>query len=111
MQKGVAWVSMGAESEIHGRYGIGRKGGGRIVEGAVSRGAGDTDFLQRVAAGSGAADVDEQSGPGSGGEAAGADCLRRDGARGAELGMLPRHREVAARVGRGRDAAGAIGQA
>ena len=45
MQKGVAWVSMGAESEIHGRDGIGRKGGGRIVEGPVSRGARDVDFL------------------------------------------------------------------
>src|SRR6266852_1718506 len=96
------------ESKIHEGDGTGRSGGGGIVEGAVSRGAGDGDFLQRMAAGSGAADVDEQSGPGSGREATGADCLRRDRARGEELGMLPRHRAVAARAGGGRNAAGAI---
>jgi hypothetical protein len=37
--------------------------------------------------------------------------LDPEGARGEELGMLPRHRKVAARVGGGRNAAGAIGQA
>src|ERR1700682_3040025 len=111
MQKRVACVSMGAESEIHGRDGAGRKGGGGIIEGAVSRGARDADFLSWLETGSGAAGVDEQSGPGSGREATGADCLRRDGAGGEELGMLPRHRKVAARAGGGRDAAGAIRQA
>src|ERR1700731_3540762 len=99
MQMGVAWVSIAAERKIHGSNGAGRKGGGGIVEGAVSRGAGDSDFLQRVAAGSGFANVDEQFGSGGGGEA------------GAEWGMLSRHRAVAAGAGRGRDAAGAIGQA
>src|SRR6267143_2667073 len=86
MQKGMAWVSMGAESKNRERDHIGRRG--RDVQRAVSGGSGDGDFLQGVAAGGGAADVDEQSRSGSGGETAGADCLRRDGAGGAELGML-----------------------
>src|SRR6202022_1828191 len=100
-----------AESEIHGRDGIGRKGGGEIVEGAVSCSAGDGDFLQGLAAGSGAADVDEQSGPGSGREAAGADCLRRNGTGGEKLGMLSRYRAVAARAGGRRTPPGAIREA
>jgi hypothetical protein len=41
------------------RNGSGAFGGGGIVARAVSGGAGDGDFLQRVAAGGGAADVDE----------------------------------------------------
>src|SRR5579871_1782375 len=42
-------------------------GGDGLVEGAVSGGAGNGDFVQGVAAGSGAADVDEQPRPGGGG--------------------------------------------
>src|SRR5216684_8699224 len=111
MQKGMAWVSMGAETEIHECDGAWRKGGGGIVEGAVSRGAGDADFLQGMAAGSGVADVDEQSGSRSCREAGRTDRLWRNGACGEKLGVLPRHRAVAAGVSVGRDAAGAIGQA
>src|SRR5258708_36540586 len=99
------------ESEIHGRDGAGRKGGGGIAEGTVSRSAGDGDFLEGLEAGRGAADVDEQFGSRGGGEAAGADCLWRDRGGGAELGVFSRHRAVAARAGWGRNAAGAIRQA
>src|SRR5260370_34142734 len=88
MQKGVAWVSMSGGERIHERDGTGREGGGRIVEGAISRGAGDADFLQGLAAGSGFADVDEQFGSRGGREAGRTDCLRRDRARGEELGVL-----------------------
>ena len=82
-----------------------------VVEGAVSRGARDGDFLQGVAAGSGAADVDEQSGPGGGGESAGIGGVRRDGQGGAELGVLSRDCAIAEGVGDGRDVAGAVGEA
>src|SRR4029077_13139492 len=75
VQTRVVWVSMGAESEIYGCYGFGREGGGGIVEGAVSGSAGEAEFLQRVAAGSGAAHVNEQFGSGGGREAGGLDCL------------------------------------
>src|SRR5712672_390513 len=109
MQKGMAWVSMGAESKNRERDHIGRRSG--IVQRAVSGGSGDGDFLQRMAAGGGAADVDEQSRSGSGGEAAGADCLWRDGARGAELGMLSCDCAFAAGTGERRNFAGAIGKA
>src|SRR6266404_3704457 len=97
MQKGMTWVSMGAESKNRECDNIGRGSG--IVQRAVSGGSWDGDFLQRVAARGGAADVDEQSGPGGGGEAAGADCLWRDGAGGAELGMLSCDCAVAAGAG------------
>src|ERR1700757_2566534 len=73
--RALVWALRGKICECDGIWG---KGGVGIVEGTVSRGAGNGDFLQGVAAGSGAADVDEQSGPGSGREAAGADCLRRN---------------------------------
>src|SRR6267154_3610098 len=98
MQKGMAWVSMGAESKNRECDDTGRGSG--IVQRAVSGCSGNGDFLQRVAAGGGAADVDEQSRSGSGGEAAGADRLWRDGTGGAELGMLSCDRAVAAGVGR-----------
>src|ERR1700688_192614 len=106
----VAWVSIASERKIHGRYSTRRNGGGGIVEGADTGGSGDGDFLQGVDAGSGFADVDEQFGSGGGGEAGGADCLWGDREGGAELGVLPRDCEVVAGIGRGRDAAGAIGK-
>ena len=57
MQKGMAWVSMGAESKNRECDHIGRRGG--IVQRAVSGGSGDGDFLQGVAARGGAANVAE----------------------------------------------------
>src|SRR2546427_13039715 len=58
-----------AEREIHGRDSAGDGGGGGIVKGAISRAAGDADFLQGMAAGGGAADAAEQPRSGGGGEA------------------------------------------
>src|SRR5258708_28889876 len=84
MQKGMAWVSMGAESKNRECDDTGRGSG--IVQRAVSGGSGDGDFMQRVAARGGAADVDEQSRSGSGGEAAGADCLWRGRGGGGGVG-------------------------
>src|SRR6266849_10634930 len=111
MQKGMAWVSMGAETEIHECDGAWRKGGGGIVEGAISRGARDADFLQGLAAGSGVADVDEQFGSRSGREAARTNRLWWNGACGEELGVLLCDCTIAARAGGGRNAAGASRQA
>ncbi len=59
---------------------------GTLGETSLSKGPfraarGTTDFLQGMAAGSGAADVDEQSGPGGGGESAGIGGLRREPGR------------------------------
>src|SRR3979490_1655817 len=97
MQKGMAWVSMGAESKNRECDDIGRGSG--IVQRAVSGGSGDGDFLQGMAAGGGAADVDEQSRSGGGGEASGADCAGWSGAGGPELGMLSCDCAVAAGAG------------
>src|SRR5258707_6209273 len=78
MQKGVAWVSMSGGERIHEFDGTGREGGGRIVEGAISRGAWDAGFLQGMAAGSGFAYVDEQFGSRGCREAGRADRLWRN---------------------------------
>ena len=67
--------------------------------------------LPRVAAGGGAAHVDEQPGPGRGREARGADRLRRIGEGGAQLGVLRRDRGDPAALEGDRDAARAVGQA
>src|SRR5258708_38159577 len=102
MQKRMAWVSMGAESKNRECDNIGRGSG--IVQRAVSSGSRDGDFLQRGAARGGAEDVDEQSGSRGGGEAAGADRLRWNGAGGAELGMVTCHVGGGAGTGRRCDA-------
>src|SRR6266404_2258540 len=84
--------------KIEERCGIGRKGGGGIVQGAVSCGAGYGDFLQGLATGSGTADVDEQPRSGSGRETAGTGCVWRNRARGSKLGVFSRHRAFPART-------------
>src|SRR6266481_6307507 len=86
-------------------------GGGGIVEGAISGGARDDDFVQGMAAGSGAADVDEQPRSGSGGEAGRAGGVRGDRQGGAKLGMFSCDCAFAEGAGGRRDAAGAIGEA
>src|SRR5436305_1049712 len=76
---------------------------GWVESGAVSGGAGDGDFLQGLAAGSGAANVDEQFGSGSGGEAGRTGGVWGNGKSGAQLGMFSRDCEIAARIGERRN--------
>src|SRR5271157_1409851 len=71
----------------------------RDQPGAISRAARNAALLQRLATGGGAAHAPEQPGPGRRGEAGGAGGLRRHGKSSAELGLLPRHREIAAGAG------------
>src|SRR2546425_1935322 len=87
--RGLVWA---AEREIHEFDTVTervRNGGGHgIVQGAGACAAGEADFLQGLAAGSGAAHADEQPRPRSGRKARGIDCLRRDGGRPARLGLV-----------------------
>src|SRR5690242_21909358 len=86
----------------------GNGGGGWLVQGTVSGAAWDADFVQRMAAGSGAAHVFEQLGSRSGGEAGRVSGLRRDRKGREELGMLSRDWAFPESAGSGRDAGGAI---
>src|SRR5258708_9876300 len=104
------WFRSAAEREIHECNGAWESGGGGIEQRAVSGGAGDGDFLQGVAAGSGAPDVDEQSGSGGGGEAGGFGGVRWNRKSGAELGMFSRNCEIVAGIGERRNVAGAVGK-
>ena len=72
---------------------------------------GSTLHVQGLAAGSGAADADEQPRPGGRRASAGPRRLRRLGPRGAQLARVRRDRRVAARARRRRDAARAVGEA
>src|SRR5579859_2583818 len=83
---------------------------GGAVEGAVSGAARDRDFLQRLAAGSGAADADEQSGSGGCRAAGRFGRLWGNGQGGTELGKFSRDCEVAARACERRNSACAIGE-
>src|SRR4029077_682242 len=82
--------------------------GDRIEQRAVSRGARDGDFLQRLAAGSGASNANEQPRSGGCGEAGRVGGVRRDGESGAKLGMFSRDCEIAARIGERRNTFAAV---
>src|SRR6266566_5392127 len=67
----------------------GDSGERRIDKGAISRAAGDGDFMPGMAAGGGAADALEQRRSGGGGKAGRFGGVRRDGEGGSKLGMFP----------------------
>src|SRR5260370_9534181 len=87
------------------------RGRSGIGEGTISRGAGNADFVQGVAAGGRAADANEQPRSGGGGKAGRVGGVWRDGKSGEELGMFLCDGAVAEGAGGGRDAAGGIGEA
>src|SRR6266481_6950893 len=68
-------------------------------EGAVSRGARDGNFVQGMAAGSGASNADEQSRSGGRRKAGRSGGIRRHRKSGAQLGMFSCDCEIAARTG------------
>src|SRR5437660_11408855 len=82
-----------------------------MVERAVSRAAGARDFLQRLAAGSGDAHAAQQSRSRGGGETRRTGGLRRDGQRGAKLGVMSRGGAFGEGAGLASNDAGAAGKA
>src|SRR5438874_11563743 len=97
-QRALVWAG---KRESHERDIAWHSGGGGIVERTISRAARDADFLQRLAAGSGAAHAAEQFGSGSGGKAGRVGGLWRDGESSAELGMFSRDCAFAEGAGSG----------